>query len=82
MYCTLVVCAFDVEGGKRGSLGGAHPRLVHRPLQLGEPVRDVDAEPPLHVHLNVSSTHLALDMLPSDAAQVHLECIGVAAAGP
>ena len=60
----------------------AYPRLVHRLLQLGEFSREVDAELPLHVLLNVSGTHLALDMLLSDAAQVHLECTGFAAAGP
>ena len=60
----------------------AYPRLVHRLLQLGEFSREVDAELPLHILLNVSGTHLALDMLPSDAAQVHLECTGFAAAGP
>ena len=50
-------------------------RLIHRFLQLGEFAREVDAELPLHILLNVSGIHLALDMLPSDAAQVHLECI-------
>ena len=57
-------------------------RLIHRFLQLGKFASEVDAELPLYVLLNVSGTHLARDMLPSDAAQVHLECIGFAAAGP
>ena len=58
--------------------GSAHPRLVHRLLQLGEFAREVDAELALHGFLNVGGIHLALDMRPSDAAQVHLECIGSA----
>ena len=71
------------KGGRKGVYRlCAYPRLLHRLLQLSEFSREVDAELPLHVLLNVSGTHLTLDMLPSDAAQVHLECIGFAAAGP
>ena len=73
-------CVLVTEGWKARLC--AYPRLVHRLLQRGEFSHEVDAELPLHVLLNVSGTHLALDMLPSDAAQVHLECIGFAAAGP
>ena len=61
--------------GRMELSGSAHPRLVHRLLQLGEFAREVDAEPPLRVLLNVGGIHLALDMLASDAAQVHLECM-------
>ena len=53
--------------------GSAHPRLVHRLLQLGEFAREVDAEPPLHVLLNVGGIHLTLDMRPGDAAQVQAD---------
>ena len=70
------------KGGRKEVRLCAYPRLLHRLLQLGKFSREVDVELPLHVLLNVSGTHLALDMLPSDAAQVHLECIGFAAAGP
>ena len=62
------------------SLGCAHPRLVHRLLQLSEFARDVDAKPPLHVHLNVRGIHLALNILPSNAAQVNLEYTAILSA--
>jgi len=73
-------CVIVTEGWK--SRLCAYPRLDHRLLQLCELSREVDAKPPLHGLLNVSGIHLALDMLPSNVAQEHLECIGFAAAGP
>ena len=72
------MCALSHRGGEMvesKSRRVAHPGLDHWLLQLGEFAREVDAEPPLSVLLNVSSIHLALDMLASNAAQVHLEYI-------
>ena len=72
---TVATSMCSCHGRMEGYRLCAYPGFVHRLLQLGEFAREVDAEPPLHVPLNVSGIHLALDMLASDAAQVHLECI-------
>ena len=79
-YCTLLMCALSHRGGEMvesKSRCVAHPGLDHWLLQLGEFARNIDAKLPLHVPLNISSVHLALDMLACDLAKVHLELNGV-----